>query len=259
EVQLVPARRDGCSEADRRRQRCPRRAEERRDHADEVRPAERRVAQAPPRGGRRRHRHGLDRDEREHDQGHVAQEEPDGSDPVLRRQRQAGHADRRPDVRPGPPDRIEGDAHAGRPAPAAGSPLALQRGRLAAGRAAQLAGVGAAAAAYTARVSRATSAQVRGSPAARSRAASASVAWTRSSRNAVASADASRRESRGSTRIPAAPTISGSAPTVEATTGTPQAIASIAGSPALSERTGSNAARAPRTSAANRSSSSRGA
>jgi hypothetical protein len=68
--------------------------------------------------------------------------------------------------------------------------------------------------------------------------------------NAASSAEASRRGSRGSTRIPAAPTISGSAPTVEAMTGTPQAIDSIAGSPALSETTGSSAARAPRTSAA---------
>ncbi len=203
---------------------------------------------------------GLDRDERDDDQGHVAQEEPDRSDPVLRRQRQAGHADRRPDVRPGPPDRVEGDDHAGRPAAPAGSPLALQRRRLAVGRAVQSAGVGAAAAAYTARVSRATSAQVRGSPAARSRAASARrrvdpvVEERRLERRRQPSGVARLDEDPGGTRRSrAAPRPSRRRP--ERRT----AIASIAGSPALSERTGSNAARAPRTSAASRSSSSRGA
>ena len=53
---------------------------------------------------------------------------------------------------------------------------------------------------------------------------------------------------------PAGPTISGSAPTADATTGVPQAIASMAGSPAASETTGRTTARAPRTSAASRSS-----
>ena len=87
-----------------------RRAEERRRHADAVRAAQRRHPQ----------KHRLEAKvvgsgtawiatNGEDDQGHVAQEDvADGADPVLRRGRQAGHADRRPDVRPGHADRVEG-------------------------------------------------------------------------------------------------------------------------------------------------------
>ena len=65
--------------------------EERRDHDHDLRAAQRRPSQqAPPRGERRRHRQGLDRDERQDDQGHVEQEVEHGADPVLRRGRQAG-------------------------------------------------------------------------------------------------------------------------------------------------------------------------
>ena len=75
----------GEEQAARRGRRRPGRAEERDRHADAVRAAQRRVEQAPARGRRRRHGDGLDRDERDGDQGHVAQEEPDRADPVLRR------------------------------------------------------------------------------------------------------------------------------------------------------------------------------
>ena len=60
--------------------------------------------QAPPRGRRRRLGHGLDRDERDDDQGHLAEEGPHRADAVLRRERRPGDADGRPDVRPGHAD-----------------------------------------------------------------------------------------------------------------------------------------------------------
>ncbi len=70
---------------------------------------------------------------------------------------------------------------------------------------------------------------------------------------------ASRAGSPGSTRIPAAPTISGSVPTAVARTGTPAAIASIAASPVASDRAGWSATWAPATSPASRSSGRPGA
>ena len=60
-------------EADRSRRRQAGRAQERRRDAHVLRAAERRQQQAPARGGRDRLRDGLDRHERPHDQGHVAQ------------------------------------------------------------------------------------------------------------------------------------------------------------------------------------------
>ena len=92
--------------------------------------------------------------------------------------------------------------------------------------------------AYTRRVSRATSAHVRGAASLRARAASTSRPRTRSSAHAVRSASARRAASRGSTRMPACPTASGSAPTAVATTGTPAATASSAGRPAASRDRG---------------------
>ena len=65
--------------------------------------------------------------------------------------------------------------------------------------------------------------------------------------------------SPGSTRMPAAPTISGSAPTALATTGTPAAIASSAATPRRLRANGLDRTRAPATSAASRSSGRRGA
>ena len=69
---------------------------------------------------------------------------------------------------------------------------------------------------------------------------------------------ARRAGSPGSTRTPAGPTTSGSAPTALATTGTPAASASSAAIPDASERTGWTSIRAPATSAASRSGGRRG-
>ncbi len=62
--------------------------------------------------------------------------------------------------------------------------------------------------------------------------------WTPSSAQIVAIATASRSGSRGSTRRPAGPTISGSGPTADATTGVPAASASMTGRPAASRQDG---------------------
>ena len=86
-----------------------------------------------------------------------------------------------------------------------------------------------------ARVSRATSAQVRRplrlAPGPRRRAARGPRRRPRSSRGR-SPGDPGRAARRGSRPVP---TISGSAPTADATTGVPAAIASIAGRPAASE------------------------
>ena len=94
---------------------------------------------------------------------------------------------------------------------------------------------------------------------ARDAAASAIVAWTASSAQIVVRATASRSGSPGSTRSPAAPISPGSGPTADATTGVPQARASMAGRPAASETTGRSTARAPRTRAARSGAASAGA
>ncbi len=70
----------------------------------------------PPRGPVHRARRGLDLDERDDDQGHVAQALDHRSDPLLRCGRQAGHADRRADVHPGHAEGLE-DHDQGRQGP----------------------------------------------------------------------------------------------------------------------------------------------
>ena len=74
-------------EADRSRRRQAGRTQERRRDAHVLRAAERRQQQAPARGRCRRLGDGLDRHERPHDQGHLAQDRHDQAHPVLRRRR----------------------------------------------------------------------------------------------------------------------------------------------------------------------------
>ena len=214
-------------------------------------------------------RQGLDLDQRQDDPRHLAEEEVQRQDAVLRQERQPGHADPRPDVRPGGPGGHErhdpGRQGAGRrdrrssgraacTGPSARSPAPARRRRIGAVEI----GAGRATSAHAARVSRATSAHVR-DRAGRASAASTRPACSSSSVHTARIAVARRPASPGSTRMPAAPTTSGSAPTALATTGTPAASASSAAIPDDSERTGWTSIRAPATSAASRSSGRRGA
>ncbi len=64
-----------------------------------------------------RQRPGLDRHERAHDQGHLAQEVDERTDPVLRRQGPPGQPDRRPDLRERPDLGHTGDATRTEPTP----------------------------------------------------------------------------------------------------------------------------------------------
>ena len=84
----------------------------------QIRAAQRRLGEAPPRGGRRRQGNRLDRDERHDDQGLVAEAVAHRSNPLLRCRRCAHDADGGTDVRPGDADRDEGGAHPGAPAAA---------------------------------------------------------------------------------------------------------------------------------------------
>ena len=171
-----------------------------------------------------RQRHGLDLHQRPDDQGHLEEDGPDQADAVLRREGQRGHADRRPDLRPGHAARVAGLVQGGldhrarhrrtvrtpsrrpdadRPTvtltPAGPGSRVRRRGSRPPRRRPG---------------SRARRPPTSAAPStARSRAPAAIRSWTRSSAQTARSATASRSGSRGSTRIPAAPTSSGSAPT----------------------------------------------
>ena len=84
QVEHVPAVGHRREEADRPGEQEARRSQERRDHGRELRPAQRRLAQAPPRGPVHGRGNRVDREQRQDGQGHLAQEVADGADAVLR-------------------------------------------------------------------------------------------------------------------------------------------------------------------------------
>ena len=82
--QHLPSLGDRREEADRRGDRRPDRAQERRRDADALRAAERRPSRrTSTRGRRRRQRDGLDLDQRPDDQGHLEEDRGDQADQVL--------------------------------------------------------------------------------------------------------------------------------------------------------------------------------
>ena len=185
----------------------PGRADQRHRHGRQLRAAQRRQPQEPARGAGHGHGQGLDRDQRQDDPRHLEEAGVPGQDPVLRPQRQPGDADAWPDFVQVVPRSATITVKDGKvPAPTAG----VRRGARAAGtarsgrpiRLGHRIGAGRATSAHTARVSRATSAQVRAPRRARARRRPA-LPWSASSDHTARIAVARRAGSPGSTRIPA--------------------------------------------------------
>ncbi len=100
----LPALGEPRGQAGRRERQEADRAKERDHHGRLVRGHRRQ--EASPRGGPRRQRPRLDLDQRPDRQGDLEEERDQQADPLLRSGRQAGHADGRTDVHPGPATRL---------------------------------------------------------------------------------------------------------------------------------------------------------
>ena len=104
---------DRREEADRRGLQGPDRPDQRGRHGRPLRATQRRQPQEPARGTGNGLGQGVDLDQRQDHPGHLEEAGLQGQDPVLRQERQTGHAHPWPDVRPGRAAEHQGHVRAG--------------------------------------------------------------------------------------------------------------------------------------------------